>query len=147
MKKRGLSDLVATVLIVLLALAAVMLVWGFLKPAFERTGSQIDLRSQCIDIEVEPTACTYDSNNTAVVTVKVLSGEPTQVYAAVEFDDNTANANRVTAPPMLATKAVTVVNVSAGAPVTAKAAGVVTDTQNNYEICTESPVSMPCTAV
>ena len=104
MNKGGLSDLIATVLIVLLALGAVALIWGFLKPAFERTGSQIDLRTRCLNIEVEPTQCTYNSiTNVSTVTVKLVGGEASQVYAVVQYADNKANATRADAPPVLAT--------------------------------------------
>ena len=148
MKKRGLSNLVATVLIVLLALAAVALVWGFLKPAFEKTGSQIDLRTQCMNVEVQPIKCEYVTGaSIATVTVKVTQGQPSEVYAAVEFDDRTSNGTRVTAPAVLATKDVDVAFTAiASSAVTARAAGVVTDEQGNYEICTESSVVVDCTA-
>ncbi|MBU0906538.1 MAG: hypothetical protein KKD18_02305 [Nanoarchaeota archaeon] len=63
--KKGLSNIVATVLIVLLALAAVAIVWGFLRPMFTGVGNEVDLRSLCFDTEVQPLTCTY-SNNPAV---------------------------------------------------------------------------------
>ncbi|MBU0466814.1 MAG: hypothetical protein KJ718_02030 [Nanoarchaeota archaeon] len=148
MKKRGLSNLIATVLIVLLALAAVALVWGFLKPAFERTGTSIDLRTKCFNVEVHPMKCEFntggDTNMTAIVTVKLISGEAAEVYTAVQYDDDTANAGRVTAPPVLATTNIMIINLTDGIPLTAKAAGVVTDEQGNTEICTESPVTVDC---
>lgn len=59
MNKKGLSDIVATVLIVLLALAAVAIVWGFLRPMFDSVASSTDLKSKCLGVEVQPVLCTY----------------------------------------------------------------------------------------
>src|SRR3989344_5795732 len=72
--KKGLSDIVATVLIVLLALAAVAIVWGFLRPVFTNAASTTSLRSQCISVDVQPTVCTYSD---ALVTAKArnMAGE------------------------------------------------------------------------
>ena len=53
MKKRGLSNLIATVLIVLLALAAVAIVWGFIKPVLEGAGPSVELGTKCVDVEVD----------------------------------------------------------------------------------------------
>jgi hypothetical protein len=139
MNKRGLSDIVATVLIVLLALAAVALIWGFLKPAFEDTGSQIDLRTKCLSVEVEPTQCIFEDNYRAMVTVKMASGEAAKVYAVIQYDDNSANSSMQDAPPLLATTNIVIMPPAANSkPLTAKVAGIVVDEQGNQEVCAES---------
>ena len=56
--KRGLSNIVATVLIVLLALAAVAIVWGFLRPTFDTAASETNLRTKCFNVDVQPVSCT-----------------------------------------------------------------------------------------
>ncbi|MFH1290818.1 MAG: hypothetical protein ABIH92_05425 [Nanoarchaeota archaeon] len=148
MKKKGLSNLVATVLIVLLALAAIALVWGFLKPAFDRTGVQIDLRTKCIETEVKPTACTYEPDtNVSTVTVQAVSGDVYEIYLVVEYNDDTANAIRADAPPLLATTNVEIEPPSTSSgPLRAKAAAVVADDEGNTEICQQSPVTVECTS-
>lgn len=81
--KKGLSNIVATVLIVLLALAAVAIVWGFLKPAFVNTGVEVGLQSQCISVEVEPVLCTYDAT-TVTVRARNMAGSAVDIIAVVD---------------------------------------------------------------
>jgi len=137
MDKRGLSNLVATVLIVLLALAAVALVWGFLKPAFDRTGVQTDLRAKCISVNVEATTCVNNaSTGNATVTARLTAGEIAEVVAVIELEDGTTKTTRTVAPGILETKKIGVNNT--GQNVTfARAAGVVSDGVH-FEICSES---------
>jgi len=54
--KRGLSDVVTVSLIILLAIAAVVIVWGFVKPSIESTGKQLS-GSNCIQAELVVKSC------------------------------------------------------------------------------------------
>ncbi|MAG38303.1 hypothetical protein CMI45_02870 [Candidatus Pacearchaeota archaeon] len=54
--KRGLSDVITTVLIILLALVAVAIVWGFAQQFVRDTGES--LTASCLEIQIEPTGCT-----------------------------------------------------------------------------------------
>ncbi len=56
-EKRGLSDVVTVSLIILLAIAAVVIVWSFVKPTIEGTGKQIQGASACVNIEVKTISC------------------------------------------------------------------------------------------
>lgn len=77
MKNKGLSNLVATVLIVLLALAAVAIVWGFVRPTLDRSGTEIDLQTKCISADVTPVRCTYsnivDQDSKHLVDIEVVA--------------------------------------------------------------------------
>ena len=63
-KKRGLSDVVTTVLIILLVLAAVAIIWSYLQGALVSSGSQIT--GQCLTLDLAPTACVWNSTGTNV---------------------------------------------------------------------------------
>ena len=149
MKKRGLSNLIATVLIVLLALAAVAIIWGFLRPTIEGTGPQIDLGIKCVEVEVEPTACVSDSaSNEVNVTVKLKAGTASDIIAAVDFDDGSSASVQETAPSILSTTRISITcPAGSGCNVAeVRAAGIVSDTAGNTKICPESPaVLTTCT--
>jgi hypothetical protein len=147
MKKRGLSNLVATVLIILLALAAVALVWSFLQPSFERTGVQIDLGTECLNVDVKPVACTYDANRISTVTVQRSAGEISEIIVVVEHTDDTTTTNRTTAPDLLATKNYQVAAPSAAGetPDQAQVAAIVSDGVNS-QVCAASATKVDCTA-
>lgn len=59
--KRGLSDVVTTVLIILLALAAITIVWSFVGSTVENVGESTG-QAQCLTARVEPTGCDAGTN-------------------------------------------------------------------------------------
>jgi hypothetical protein len=54
--RKALSDVVTTGLIILLAIAAVVIVWGFVSPALTGVGERIT--TNCITATAKPTSCT-----------------------------------------------------------------------------------------
>ena len=64
MKKRGLSDVVAVTLIILLAIAAVVIVWAFVSNMLKDTGEQI--KADCLTASIKPISCNITSNETIV---------------------------------------------------------------------------------
>ena len=59
MLKRGISDVVTAVLLILLVFIAVVIVWTFVKPLIEKSGEETN--SDCILAQVEPQSCVlYD---------------------------------------------------------------------------------------
>ncbi len=64
-EKRGLSDVVTVSLIILLAIAAVVIVWSFVKPTIENTGKQIS-ESNCLGVNIRPISCNLTSNSVIV---------------------------------------------------------------------------------
>ena len=71
MKKRGLSDVVAVTLIILLAIAAVAIVWTFVKSTLQGAGEEIT--NNCLSVDVKPTKCVIGSS----VNVKNEAGDVT----------------------------------------------------------------------
>ena len=55
MKKRGLSDVVTVALVILLAIAAVVIVWTFVRATLENVGTQIN--DDCISTSVKVVSC------------------------------------------------------------------------------------------
>ena len=144
MKKRGMSELIATVLVVLLALAAVVMIWAFLKSSLEGAGEAINLKTECLTVNVKPTGCTYNAiTNATKINVQLVQGAPTYVVGIAEFSDGSTKVGNATAPAALGTQPITT-STATSKPLTAKAAAVVSDDKGNSEICTESDVTVNC---
>jgi hypothetical protein len=136
MNKKGLSDIVATVLIVLLALAAVAIVWGFLRPMFDTAAQETDLRSQCFSVDVQPTLCTYNST-TVLVRARNMAGEADSISMVVDgLTGATLNSSTQSAGDLLGTVSSSFIG-SFGGTVNATSltvAGIVSD-GTNEEAC------------
>lgn len=61
--KKGLSDIVATVLIILLVVVAVAVIWAFIRPTLESAGSGLQKGQVCLTSSVEPLSCVRKSAN------------------------------------------------------------------------------------
>lgn len=79
MKKRGLSDVVAVTLIILLAIAAVVIVWAFVSNMLRSTGEELE--AVCLSVDVKPINCNattgdvlvrYDAGDNALTNVKLI---------------------------------------------------------------------------
>ncbi len=79
MKKRGLSDVVAVTLIILLAIAAVVIVWAFVSNMLRNAGE--DIEAVCLGVDVKPISCDstadtvlvqYGTGDTTLSDVRVL---------------------------------------------------------------------------
>jgi hypothetical protein len=64
--KKGISDVVTTVLIVLLSIVAIAILWSFLQPMFTKSGAKIQQAEACLSVNLEVTRCVVDGS----VTVK-----------------------------------------------------------------------------
>ena len=105
MDKKGLSDIVTNVLIILLVLAAVTIVWFFVKPLIERSASSVSGVNDCFTVDVVPTACNIPAL-TGTVTVKrnVGSGVVTmlKIVGHTATDSQAIDFNLATATPPIA---------------------------------------------
>ncbi len=63
--KKGLSDVVTTLLIILVAVAAVAIIGTVVLRNVQKAGTQIDVQQQCQQVILEPVSCDQgtDSNN------------------------------------------------------------------------------------
>ncbi len=150
MEKRGLSNLIATVLIVLLALAAVAIVWGFIRSPLEESGVSIGLGTKCLESEAKPLSCEYNSTlqETTVQVQHSRGQDVVDVVVTVELNDGTTNVTRTGNIELFATETVTVENPATGVfGVRAGATVVVGDEKGNTKVCEESLVTIDCIAV
>src|SRR3989344_5042586 len=64
MNKRGLSEVITIVLIILLTLVAILIVWAFIRPTIESTGEQVG--ADCLLVELKARACNAADNRITV---------------------------------------------------------------------------------
>ncbi|MEK6893616.1 MAG: hypothetical protein AABX07_05445 [Nanoarchaeota archaeon] len=62
--KRGLSDVVTTVLIILFSIIAVAIVGGIVLNQISKTGGKIEATTVCNEIDITPTKCFYNDKTT-----------------------------------------------------------------------------------
>ena len=70
--KKGLSDIVTNVLIILLVLVSVSIIWMFLRPTIESGIGQTGGTTDCLTVDLEPTAC--DTNGGTVTVTRNPGG-------------------------------------------------------------------------
>jgi len=94
--KKGISDVVTTVLIILLVVAAVAIIWGFIQRPLQQGGQALQAGADCLQISVIPTACMVVSdgngaNTNSTATYKLVSGTValTGVKAVFQLRDGT----------------------------------------------------------
>jgi len=66
-QKRGLSDVITTLLIILLAIAAVAILWVFVGPALRGGGVSVKTATDCLDTKIEVTACRVSGNQISIL--------------------------------------------------------------------------------
>ena len=69
--KRGLSDVVTTLLIILVAVAAVAIIGTIVLNQVQKGGSQITVQQQCQQISFEPVKCTFPATSSSSARVNV----------------------------------------------------------------------------
>ena len=139
--KKGLSDVIATVLIILLAIAAIVIVWGFISNWLGKAGNNLSNQADCLDVDVKPISCV---NSTKMITIQVIRGIPAKAIASVTLSDGSVIVNKTTIIP---TRQLTVnVNMSyeTRSLKTAKATPVILDKEGNEVSCTESSITVEC---
>ncbi|MEK6928323.1 MAG: hypothetical protein AABX11_07865 [Nanoarchaeota archaeon] len=95
--KRGLSDVVSTVLIILLVVAAVAGLWLLVKPLLDSGDSGIQRAQVCITNSVEVSSCrNVPASNRTDVNLERTSADSdvivSQVNVIVIYGDGTANS-------------------------------------------------------
>jgi len=148
--KRGLSDVVTTVLIVLIALAAVAIVWGFIQPSLRSDASQIT--SGCITLELIPQSCSYVSNGEAenptynsIVRIGRGTDQITlsEVKVIFELGDRSEVRTSSSVPESLGSTSLTFANFSKQ-PVEISVAGLIKTESNSEKLCPQSSAKVEC---
>jgi hypothetical protein len=141
MKRRGLSDVVTTVLIILLVLAAVAIIWGYLRGALEESGSQIS--GACLTLDLKAVSCQVASTgvlNSTLVRYGRDSGEGSLVNVTIVYDINgqSVTGYPTTVPKQLET-AVFNSTTLPGKPTSVSVAGTVRTESGDLKLCDASP--------
>jgi len=156
--RRGISAVVTTILLVLLSLAAVLIVWGFVRGQITDAGEQIVVKGACLKFDVEPVSCvistdlTGSPNGDVIVNYRRGTGDPglsvSEIRLIFTFADGTTSATPVTAlaeiPDQLETKLKSVTFSPTNLPDTLSVAGVLTTAEGDEAICDISPIVVNC---
>src|SRR3989344_2566552 len=68
--RKGLSDVVTTVLIILLVIVAIGAIWAFVQKPFKTTETQFNRFDACVDVDIQPQNCSIGSTNYEVTVLK-----------------------------------------------------------------------------
>jgi len=140
-QKRGLSAVIVTVLIILLALAAVAIVWAAVRPALSGAGDQIQGTQDCLNLNLQVTACSataaVGSGGSALVTVRRNVGGGTSlnnlrlIVNGQGFDTDGTEATPAGAPEVLESQQYTISTGISGLvatnPVNVEVGGILND--------------------
>jgi len=150
LNKRGISNIVATVLIVLLALGAIALIWGFIGPLITDTGTDVELSTKCLvaNTEVKPTNCVVNTtSNITAVTVELMKGDVIDVVGIVEDGAGIKKTGSVTTVPSVlatGTAAVTTTDMDSSTMTATASAEVENEEGDASKLCDPSPTEIPC---
>jgi len=91
--KRGLSEVIVTVLIILISIAAIFLVWQFLKPTLKEEAGSINLDKVKVDLEISRNSLVKSSVNDSFkinVIRNAGEGDLSKIKIRVENETNAA---------------------------------------------------------
>ena len=88
MNKKGISAVVANVLIILLVVSGVVLLWAAVRPTIEETSEQIG--ADCLTVDLEVTGCNISDGN---ITVTRNSGDGDLGSARIIVGDTTEDCD------------------------------------------------------
>ncbi len=81
--RKGMSDVVTMVLVILLVVVAVVTIWTFVQKPVQKAGTQIEKATACADVELQLVSCKASGSNLDA-TVKVAQGSPVAVRFIVD---------------------------------------------------------------
>ena len=84
LSRKGLSDIVTNVLIILLVLVAIGIIWAFISPFISQSSNKVQGADQCFTVSVEPVSCD-DANNQIIV--RRNAGEADVLKVGVQVTD------------------------------------------------------------
>ena len=103
MEKKGVSDIIVTILIILLALAVIIIVWQAVKQTVQRGAQTIESQSGCLglDLTIGTVTCV---NSTNAISFSITRGGDNVAASAlvVSVTDATGNSKSLTSTKSLA---------------------------------------------
>lgn len=86
--RKGVSEVVANVLIVLLVIVGIAVIWSVVKPAIDKGAQGVENAGDCFSVQVQPESCTANGANWDVV-VKRNPGQGNFDNINIIFSDGT----------------------------------------------------------
>ncbi len=84
--KQGLSDIILTLIMILLVLVAVGVVWAVASGVINRGAGKVDLGTRCLDVDIRATALRENSpGNYSLILVRSAGGEKVAGVKVVLF--------------------------------------------------------------
>lgn len=98
--KKGLSDIIVTIVLIGLALAAIIIVWGVVSGLIGQGTSDIDLKGKCIGITVNALSVSCDKGVFNCTVNLERTGTGTDVISGVKLviKNSTANSGVIDVP-------------------------------------------------
>lgn len=87
--KRGLSAIVATLIIILLTLVAVGIIWVVIRNVVQSGANQVDISSKCLAVSLEAVGVVNTSNTVYSVTLKRNAGGEDLGGVKITIQNNT----------------------------------------------------------
>jgi hypothetical protein len=92
--KKGLSNVIATVLIVLLALLGAILIWIYMRSSITESSERVEMQEKCYALETELQSCEYGKLDPSIYFVSGLvkhkQGDPTNIRVAFYAEDGSS---------------------------------------------------------
>lgn len=138
-RKQGLSAIVTTLIIVLLALVAVGIIWVVISNVIDEGVTQVDLSSKCLKLDIKAVSASCVSNTDCSVTITRGAGGEDIAGVKIVFYDGTTGGDVITSTgtlDVLATRSIS--NVDPVLPVipnSVKVSPYFIDDSGNTEIC------------
>lgn len=148
--KKGVSDIVTTVLIILLVLAAVSIVGNIILKNLQKGGAEIQTSTECLSLDVQPLACNKLSANNYSIQYKWVKGSDVALDSVKVFvyDDRGLNVIADGVKPQFLGVKEAIVNTTslAGNESYASVAGVIVSETGAKTPCSESNIKITCEA-
>ena len=144
MKKRGLSDVVTTVLLVLVSLAAVAIIVGVVLPQL-RSGLKSVNTAACIGFEIQPISCVIADGNNASVTYKWTNGDISLAGVKLVLESTDGNSKVIDGDTLNRLETATMYNVTfKGTPGKFTVSGVLKSEDGSTTPCSEYATKVVC---
>lgn len=148
LNKKGVSDIVTTVLIILLVLAAVSIIGKIILDNLQKGGDQIQQSTECFSLDVEPIACSYAGNGSYAVQYKWVKGSDANLVGVKIFLYNAKGLNNPSdadAPGFLGVSEAKVKAGNLNGSVSyATVSGVIKGANGDIVPCAEAPTKVNC---
>lgn len=146
--KRGLSEVVTTVLLILLVIAAIGIIWGFVQPFLTRGGEAVT--TVCLTLDIQPVNCKINYNvggtaTTANITYKWAAGDAQLSGVKLLLERTDGNSKSIDGELLNRLETRTMNNVSFdGTPGRFSVAGIALGESGKPVTCPESKVIVDC---